>query len=75
MGYLVVTRREGEEIHLSIAPGANAELLLHKLARDGITIRLGETLGSQTRLAIAAPCEVSIVRKELLHDRFTLSRC
>ncbi|WP_437883525.1 carbon storage regulator [Pseudomonas sp. LRF_L74] len=62
---LVLSRRECEEIHLSIAPSANAEQLLQKLARDGIIIRLGETSGSQTKVGIEAPMEILILRDEV----------
>lgn len=38
MGYLTVTRREGEMIRLTIDPGIDAEKLLKELLRGGITV-------------------------------------
>ncbi len=45
MGYLLLTRKEGEEIQLSIEPGVNTDKLLHHLLRDWITIRVSELAG------------------------------
>jgi len=41
MGYLALTRREGQQIRLTIDPGVDTEKLLQHLLRDGITITLG----------------------------------
>lgn len=41
MGYLTVTRREGEMIRLTIDPGIDTEKLLKQLLRDGITVHVG----------------------------------
>lgn len=50
MGYLTVTRREGEMIRLTIDPGVDAEKLLKELLRDGITMHIGAIQGqSQVR--------------------------
>ena len=40
MGFLTVTRREGESIRLTIDPGVDTEKLLALLLRDGITIHM-----------------------------------
>lgn len=65
MSYLLLSRREGEGLHLSIAPGASAELLLEHLRKDGITIRVEEIKRSQVRLSVEAPLEVLVLRDEL----------
>lgn len=68
MTFLVLTRREGEGLHLSIAPGANAELLLEHLRRDGITIGVVDINRSHVRLSVDAPVEVRVLRDELVDD-------
>jgi sRNA-binding carbon storage regulator CsrA len=68
MGYLTVTRREGEQIRLTIDPGVDTEKLLQHLLRDGITITVGAIEGHQARVAIDAPREIFILRKELLAE-------
>lgn len=65
MGYLVLARREGEQIRLTIDPGVNAEKLLQTLLRDGITIRIGEMHGGHVKVAIEAPKQVMVMREEL----------
>ena len=40
MGFLTVTRREGESIRLTIDPGVDTDKLLTLLLRDGITIHM-----------------------------------
>jgi hypothetical protein len=35
MGYLVLTRKEGEQLRLPLAPGADPEKLIQHLIRDG----------------------------------------
>ena len=65
MGYLVLSRKEGEEIRLSIQPGADTEKLLGHLLTDGITIRVGDITSNQVRIGIEAPREVLVLRSEL----------
>jgi sRNA-binding carbon storage regulator CsrA len=67
MGYLTVTRREGEQIRLTIDPGVDTEKLLRHLLRDGITITLGAISEHKVRVAIDAPMEVLILRDELIN--------
>lgn len=66
MGYLTVTRREGEQIRLTIDPGVDTEKFLQHLLRDGITVHIGAIAGGKVRVAVEAPKEVLILRDELL---------
>jgi len=65
MGYLVLSRREGESITLRVQPGTNAEELLEHLLLDGITIKLKDIDGSRVKVAIEAPLDLQILRSEL----------
>lgn len=65
MGYLVLTRREGEKITLRVQPGTDADDLLAQLLLDGITIEVLESSGSRARIGIAAPQDLQILRAEL----------
>lgn len=65
MGYLTLTRHEGDQIKLSIDPGVDTEALLKHLLRDGITIHVGEISGGKARFAIDAPREILVLRDEL----------
>lgn len=67
MGYLTVTRREGEMIRLTIDPGVDTKKLLQQLLRDGITVHVGAFQGqSQVRISIEAPKQLLILRDELI---------
>jgi len=50
MGYLCLTRHEGELIRITIDPGVDTEKLLRHLLRDGITIRVAHAQAHQVRL-------------------------
>lgn len=65
MGYLVLSRREGESITLRVQPGTNADELLEPLLLDGITIKLKDIDGSRVKVAIEAPLDLQILRSEL----------
>lgn len=52
MGYLVLSRKEGEEIQISIDPGVDTDKLLHRLLRDGITSGLIPYQAAMCRLAL-----------------------
>lgn len=69
MGYLALTRREGQHIRLTIDPGVDTEKLLQHLLRDGITITLGAIDKSKVTVAIDAPKEILILREELCSER------
>lgn len=66
MGYLVLTRHEGEHIKLSIDPGVDTEALLKHLLRDGITIQVGELHGGKVKIGVDAPREILVLRDELV---------
>ena len=65
MGYLTLTRREGEQIRMTIDPGVDIEKLISHLLRDGITIHVGAIEGNRASIAIDAPRELRVVREEL----------
>jgi carbon storage regulator len=66
MGYLTVTRREGQHLRLTIDPGVDTEKLLQHLLRDGITITLGTIDGNEAKVSVDAPKEILIMRDELI---------
>lgn len=65
MGYLTLTRREGEKVQLSIAPAVDTTALLQHLLKDGISIHVGEVRGGKVRISIEAPREMLVLREEL----------
>ncbi|RJG10953.1 carbon storage regulator [Pseudomonas cavernicola] len=69
MGFLTLTRHEGELIKLSIDPGVDTEALLKHLLRDGITIHVGASRGSNVKIGVEAPKEVRVLRGELVIER------
>lgn len=69
MGYLALTRREGQHIRLTIDPGVDTEKLLKHLLRDGITITMGIIDGNKASIAIDAPREILILREELNNNQ------
>lgn len=67
MGQLILSRRDGERIHLSIDPGADIEQLVQQLQSGGITIQIHTGISSgQVRVGIDAPRNISILRGELI---------
>ncbi len=67
MGYLVLSRREGEAIHLSIDPDADPMTVLEHL-KVGIFIDVNLIQGGQAKLGIEAPSCIRILRSELLDE-------
>ncbi|MBK3797516.1 carbon storage regulator [Pseudomonas sp. Choline-3u-10] len=65
MGYLVLTRREGEKVTLRVQPGTDADDLLAQLLLDGITLTLKGIEAGRTKIAIEAPDDLQILRAEL----------
>lgn len=65
MGYLVLTRKEGEHLRLTLALGANPEKLLQHLIRDGITISVAEARHGSASIGVEAPKELLVLREEL----------
>lgn len=66
MGYLSLTRTEGEEIRLTIDPAVDTEALLRSLLRDGITVHVREVQSGRVRVCIEAPKQIGIYRSELI---------
>ncbi|OLU25673.1 carbon storage regulator [Pseudomonas sp. PA15(2017)] len=66
MGYLVLTRKIGESLNLSLRPGADSAELLDQLRTDGINIDVLELRGRQVQLAVDAPDALLVLRDELL---------
>lgn len=67
MGFLTLSRREGEMIRLTIDPGVDTEKLLKQLLRDGITVHIGAIQGhGRARISIEAPKQMAILRDELI---------
>lgn len=66
MGYLTLTRHEGDQVKLSIDPGVDTEALLKHLLRDGITIHVGEIGCGRVKVGVDAPKEILILRDELV---------
>ncbi|WP_220815664.1 carbon storage regulator [Pseudomonas paralcaligenes] len=64
MGNLILHRRVGQTIHLSMNPGADPQEVLDQLA-DGITITLSDITDRRAGLAITAPPDVETMRAEL----------
>ena len=64
MGYLVLSRKEGETIHLSIDSDVDLAAALEQL-RSGIFIDVTQISGSQVRLGIEAPASVIVLRGEI----------
>lgn len=65
MGYLVLSRREGESITLRVRPGTCPEGLLEQLLLDGITVTLKDTQAGRAKIVIEAPLDMHILRSEL----------
>lgn len=68
MGYLVLTRKEGEQLRLTVAPSTDPQKLLQHLIRDGITINVAEARHGAASIGIEAPREVLVLRDELLNN-------
>lgn len=65
MGYLVLSRSEGEQITLRVQPGTDPDDLLAQLLLDGIIVHVGQMSGGQVRIGIEAPQDLQILRSEL----------
>ena len=65
MSYLVLTRREGEQITLRVQPGTDADDLLAQLLLDGITVTVTAVENGQAQIGIEAPSDLQILRSEL----------
>lgn len=64
-GYLALTRTAGEQVAITIKPGAVPVEAMDDLARDGVTIALAEGCGRRAVLLIKAPERLLVLREEL----------
>ena len=55
MGFLILSRREGEGITLSLKADYPAEELIRQLREGGIRILVTDIIGNQARVGIEAP--------------------
>jgi sRNA-binding carbon storage regulator CsrA len=65
MRHLVLGRRVGERVFLTIDPHADPVRLLEQLQRYGIMLTVRELSHSRVRLSIEAPSDIGIARGEL----------
>jgi sRNA-binding carbon storage regulator CsrA len=66
MGYLVLQRRVGEEIVLSVKDHVSDAELVRQIRGDGIRIVVSTLRGDCVRLALSAPGSIKILREELV---------
>lgn len=66
---LVLGRRIGEKLVLTIDPDTDPQQVLHALIDEGIEISVADydTKRKQVRLSVRAPREVLVLREELVH--------
>lgn len=63
MGNLILTRHQGDSVHITIDPAVDPQEALHWLLEEGIDITVVE--GERVRLAIRAPDELRVMRGEI----------
>ncbi|MNR32184.1 carbon storage regulator [compost metagenome] len=61
------SRRAGQSIVLSLAPGADPENAWRQFLRDGITVMISQIESGNVRVSIDAPRTIQILRNELIH--------
>lgn len=66
MGYLVLQRRVGEEIILTVQDHVSDAELVRQLRGDGIQIIVSSIQGACIRLAFSAHGSIKILREELI---------
>ncbi|WP_437882498.1 carbon storage regulator [Pseudomonas sp. LRF_L74] len=64
-GGLILARRSGESLRLSIAPGVDSGELFRRLRDDGILISIGEIHGNEIKVGIVAPRGIRVLRDEV----------
>jgi sRNA-binding carbon storage regulator CsrA len=67
MSHLILTRRAGQSIVLTLAPDADPEKTLLQFLRDGITVEIRQIESGNVRVSIDAPRTIQILRNELIH--------
>lgn len=65
MGYLVLTRVEGEEIVLRLSSTADPQEVLEQL-KEGVSVNIAKIGRGQVKIGIKAPPGIEILRNELL---------
>lgn len=63
---LALARREGQEIIVTLAEGADADAALDWLASDGVCFRLAAIKGKQSVFSVRACDDLLILRDELV---------
>lgn len=66
MGRLVLNRRVGEQVRLTLRRGASVDALLDQLEDEGVWITVAEIEGGRARLIVEAPDELLVLRDELV---------
>lgn len=64
-GCLGLTRAAGEEIVITIKPGAVPADAMAAFARDGVLLGLAESYSTQAALRVKAPRDLLVLREEL----------
>ncbi|QNG99171.1 carbon storage regulator [Pseudomonas sediminis] len=62
---LVITRRAGEKIYIFLEPNADLDSIVKTLVTTGIEIKVTSIKGSQVKVGIEAPSELTVLREEL----------
>lgn len=73
---LILGRKAGQKLIITIAPDADPQELLRTLQADGIEITVKDISdhGTQVRLMVDAPRELLVLREELVEDSEKLSQ-
>ncbi|MBJ7546406.1 carbon storage regulator [Ectopseudomonas composti] len=67
MSHLLLTRRVGQSVVLTVAPVADPEQALYQLLRDGITVEINRVEHGNVSVSIDSPRTIQILRDELIH--------
>ena len=67
MSHLMLPRRAGQSIVLTLAPDADPEKALLQFLRDGITVEINQIESGNVHVSIDAPRTIQILLNELIH--------
>ena len=67
MSLLMLTRRAGQSIVLTLVPDADPEKALLQFLRDGITVEISQVESGNVRVSIDAPRAIQVLRNELIY--------